>query len=204
MTNTTLHQLDANPAHQTVNCMMNYSKSLQAILPEAEIMLLERHGTWTNASANAVLLRHRNAGRSLVLVVSGSVPHRYRHHDIRRSRHRAVWQEVGSVHAQAPNPAKLHPKKHHQPPSDLHVSRPSKRHSGKRELRGVSRSSRRRPRAQSLMSSQPTPIDQCWLTRGRQQPFQGTSPNSVRSSLQHYAHCAQRRLPRPACHPAQL
>jgi CRP-like cAMP-binding protein len=52
---------------------MNYSKPLQALLPESEIKLLERHASWTNVGPGTSLVRHRGAGRSLVLVLSGSV-----------------------------------------------------------------------------------------------------------------------------------
>ena len=73
MTNTTFQRLDAPWVAQTVHYMMNLSKPLQAILPESEILLLERLGTWINADTNDVLVLHRNTGRSLKLVVSGSV-----------------------------------------------------------------------------------------------------------------------------------
>jgi CRP-like cAMP-binding protein len=73
MTFATFERLDVSAVLLTVSSMTMFSTALQALLPISEIALLERHASWSAVPKGEVLVRRGAAGRSLVLVVSGSV-----------------------------------------------------------------------------------------------------------------------------------
>jgi CRP-like cAMP-binding protein len=73
MTTATVSRTATSCGQVTVNGMIHSAAPLATLLPSDEIALLQRHADWRRVPAGTTLTSLRTTGRSLILVLEGSV-----------------------------------------------------------------------------------------------------------------------------------